>query len=535
MGEHTSILDEHNKIILVDLYDVLFGDQSEIDTLLAMAGKPPGRMIEAGCGTGRVLLEFAHHGWEAVGFDFDPRVLAIAAKKLAQNSAYISAAPTVLLRQGDMRHDWPGQDTDVAVLASSTLLLPFQPERDLLTFNGVEIDFLSGENNEWKLNSFQIPIGIVKFPAKGAPGSMPIGARNRVRIDIDVGNEPLGEELWCTSIDWGTLNFKAMSPVVMVHGNSSDGAFFDLHDFVEALNSGGLLNDFSINFVPNATTVAVNAAKLKSVLPPIVNSFGVDSIHLVAHSKGGLDTREFLAKHSRDLSFAILSLTTLSTPHNGSIAADVIINYRNALAKNAKVDFVDFPGLADKVISLTPTNPGYPNLTTSFASSFNAQNLPQLPKTTIYNTIAADADRNNNDKIDILPEWQALLLDSAALAALSPAKQERIVNTAYQVLLTTSRVTMTCRRRTGFFGGTKLVCTITAVQAGLPIPNDTMVTIPSGMGQTADLMGFGALVQNSMAFMGANGKNHSSVAEADVAAVVIGWLIQAERAIGDLR
>ena len=59
-------------------------------------------------------------------------------------------------------------------------------------------------------------------------------------------------------------------------------------------------------------------------IPAIAKSFGATGIHLVAHSKGGLDVREYLAQYqpSHDKEFKVLSYTTLSTPHNGSALAD---------------------------------------------------------------------------------------------------------------------------------------------------------------------------------------------------------------------
>ncbi|KKK88961.1 hypothetical protein LCGC14_2737890, partial [marine sediment metagenome] len=72
--------------------------------------------------------------------------------------------------------------------------------------------------------------------------------------------------------------------------------------------------DNSISMEPNATYVIVNSVELNRSFQEIVASFGVDSVHLVVHSKGGLDTRDYLARfhsnHEQD--FSILSYTSLS-------------------------------------------------------------------------------------------------------------------------------------------------------------------------------------------------------------------------------
>ena len=61
-------------------------------------------------------------------------------------------------------------------------------------------------------------------------------------------------------------------------------------------------------------------------IPTVATSFGVDSVHLVTHSKGGLDARDYLANYQSqfDDQFEILSLTTLGGPHNGSALADLV-------------------------------------------------------------------------------------------------------------------------------------------------------------------------------------------------------------------
>ena len=51
-----------------------------------VAGKN-GRVLDAGCGTGRVSIELARRGFEVDGLDTDPRVIAIAKTMAAQSDA----------------------------------------------------------------------------------------------------------------------------------------------------------------------------------------------------------------------------------------------------------------------------------------------------------------------------------------------------------------------------------------------------------------------------------------------------------------
>lgn len=411
---------------------------------------------------------------------------------------------------------------------------PFQPERDRVSFNGQVIGFLDGEDNQWKLNSFEIPIEKVKFAARGAIGSMPSPARNEVRIDIDTAN---AAEVWCTSIDWSAQSFKAMSPIILIHGNNSDGGFFARQGFTGELQTQRLLFDNSISLA--TTTVAANGSQLDNLIPGIVKSFGVDSAHLVVHSKGGLDSREYLANFQpgHDADFKILSYTSLSTPHNGSVGADLLVQRAAALAVTTNIEYEGFPRFTQTVAEQTGLDAGTPNLTTTFTAAFNAANIPRLPGGIVFNTVAADADTNGNGEIDRSPdEYAQLRAESPALTALDNTnfghtKTRIAVNTVYQVLRTTAGVTLTYRTERTLFGGSRTVAVLTAVPTAGPLGNDVLVPIPSGRGVGS----IAGRTTNTMTFNGAAGRNHSNVADGGVARTVVPWIIGVERTNGDLK
>jgi pimeloyl-ACP methyl ester carboxylesterase len=433
-------------------------------------------------------------------------------------------SPTVTLIQ-------PSFDVD-----SGAVVPPFQPEVDRVSFNGQQIGFLSGEDNQWKLNSFEIPIAKVKFAARGANGSAPAPARNEIRIDIDTANS---EEVWCTAVDWGAGSFKAMSPIILVHGNGSDGGFFQRQGFTGELQNRHLLFDNSINMA--TSTVAAHGSQLNSLIPAIVKSFGVDSVHVVVHSKGGLDTRDYLANYqpSHDADFKVLSFTSLSTPHNGSVGADLLVQRATALTVTTNIEFSGFPTFTQTVAEQTGLDAGTPNLTTTFVAGFNAANVGRLPAGVVFNTVQADADRNGNAEIDRSPdEYAELRAESADLTALDNTnfgntKTRIAVDTVYQVLRRVGGVTLTYRTDHGFLGlgSARTVAVLTAVPNATPLGNDVLVPIPSGQG-VGSIQG---RVKNTFTFNGANGRNHSSIANGGVAATVAPWIVGVERASGDLK
>lgn len=426
----------------------------------------------------------------------------------------------------------PAFDVDSGAVVSG-----ISPERDRVSFNGQVLGFLSGSDNTWVLNRFEVPIEKVKFAARGANGAQPSAALNEVKIEIDTANS---SEQWCTSIDWGSQSFKAMSPVILVHGNNSDGKFFERRGFTRELESRRLLFDDSINLDTN--TIAVNAAKLNELIPAIAKSFGVDSVHLVAHSKGGLDSREYLATYQRahDRDFKVLSYTSLSTPHNGSVGADLVEKRQEALKITSNVEFSGFPTFIGSVAEKLNPDRGTPDLTTYSAANFNARNVPRLPADTTFNTVAADADRGGGGGAFPLEvaEYQELIDESEELQnALKTfgggTKVNLFVNVAYKVLRDTQSVQLSVeeRREFVFFGKKYTVVVVKSVPNPNALGNDVLVTIPSGRGDGS----FSGRVTNQATFDGSQARNHSSVANQGVAQRVVPWIINAEKSKGDLR
>ena len=116
---------------------------------------------------------------------------------------------------------------------------------------------------------------------------------------------------------------KTKYPILMVHG-----VFF--RDF-EHLNYWGRIpaelmeNGAKIYYGNHNSAAAVrdSAKELETRIRQIVEETGCEKVNVVAHSKGGLDTRAAIALTSaRDY---IASLTTINTPHRGCEFADYLL------------------------------------------------------------------------------------------------------------------------------------------------------------------------------------------------------------------
>lgn len=66
-----------------------------------------------------------------------------------------------------------------------------------------------------------------------------------------------------------------------------------------------------------------NANKIKETVEKIINKYGYEKVNIIAHSKGGIESRYAITKlgiHDK-----VASLTTINTPHRGAALADIAV------------------------------------------------------------------------------------------------------------------------------------------------------------------------------------------------------------------
>jgi pimeloyl-ACP methyl ester carboxylesterase len=406
-----------------------------------------------------------------------------------------------------------------------------QPEDDRVFFNNVYVGSLSGTNRAWGASPFTIPIDQVKFPSRGI-GAAPSPAMNAVRIEIDKANSS-AQRVWCTAVDWAALRIKAMSPIVLIHGNGQSSAFFDKHGFTNpGLVAHSIPHDNSITMV--TASIADHAAQLASLLPPIVRSFGADSVHLVAHSKGGLDSRAFLTKYYKPQrsggEFTVLSLLTLSTPHKGTALLDALVAQEQKAFIQSPLSMNLAPVFGKILWACNQSvDAGRRDLTTHAVATFDAANRRWLPRSTVFGVISADADRDLSGHIEFdVDRVQALADDDDCLQQLkttvSAAFAARSVDLLYQFLRNTRSMSVQFVP----VGAPFLYFSYLGVAVHGGGPNDTLVTVESAEAG-------GAPFEPVMSFVAADGRNHSTIADTGVAEVAIPFLQDVDRTIGDLR
>jgi len=89
--------------VVADLYDHVgpYRDRADVDFYVEEARSAGGRVLELGCGTGRILIPTARAGVEVVGLDSSPSMLAICRERLSAEPPEVRHR--VELVRGDMR------------------------------------------------------------------------------------------------------------------------------------------------------------------------------------------------------------------------------------------------------------------------------------------------------------------------------------------------------------------------------------------------------------------------------------------------
>src|ERR1051325_5964767 len=370
------------------------------------------------------------------------------------------------------------------------------PEVDKIQFNGHDLGALTGDNNIWKLNEFSIPIEWIRFPlpAMGGPaqneptGGDPVAADNRITILIDQASG--SSENWCMAVDWAQLEFKAIAPIFLVHGIAAQSDTWDT-SFRTYFDTAGVPYSSNISLIANGS-VAQNAPVLGARLNQMIKAFGAKKYHIVAHSKGGLDTRLYTNTLYNPQTAKLLSVSTLSTPHHGSVLADIVHAARTTndpqssdpdiqrIISTELLPFFSFP----------PQEPGILDLQTARAATFNASQ--PLRSDIQWWGWGANADANGNGTIDVPSETSGMIPTSLPTGFVS-----KVTNATYRVLANVEKVKITTE--TSLWGLNEYTTIEKGTTYGFQVGNDLAVTTLS------------AFPPPGGSFMGAFQANHTTI------------------------
>ncbi len=210
-----------------------------------------------------------------------------------------------------------------------------------------DLRLVSGDdssNKKWQVLAIEFDASMLKFPERvsdvdgisNVMSAYPKPAMNEVSIRIDKGN--MG---WALEVDWAVVEFRAMSPILLVHGAGGD------HDFwgglPEHLAGVDFVNAFYVRRKPKypiedridvlgpgpgktAGTAMIDEGgkSLAEEVPKRTAAFGAFGFNVICHSKGGLWMRDYVERFMSQDKLSLASFITLSTPHYGSVLADYV-------------------------------------------------------------------------------------------------------------------------------------------------------------------------------------------------------------------
>lgn len=122
-------------------------------------------------------------------------------------------------------------------------------------------------------------------------------------------------------------------PVLLCHGFGALGNVARkglLHEIAMMYRARGIMA-FAPNIVPYGR-IETRAKAWMEILKHIIKQTGAGKLHVVAHSMGGLDMRyaiSHLGAHRQ-----VSSLTTISTPHRGTVLADFMLRTPDHILSN---------------------------------------------------------------------------------------------------------------------------------------------------------------------------------------------------------
>jgi hypothetical protein len=227
-------------------------------------------------------------------------------------------------------------------------------------------------------------------------------------------------------------------------------------------------------------TILGNGALLADQLAALAASFGAKKCHVIAHSKGGLDTRAYLNHQYDPDQLKVLSVYTLSTPHHGTIVSDIIVAKREHNNEHPESSNPDIEYLISHDYSwasrFTPQQPAIGDQTTVHMAQFN-EDYPGIPGGILFYNYGADADLNHNGRIEAGETADLLTVLGINLP---PAMAAAAGTAMYRAIGNTASIRVTVGTRPGRIWGVNTFTAIEVASVNSPFAvNDLVVSAAS--------------------------------------------------------
>lgn len=126
--------------------------------------------------------------------------------------------------------------------------------------------------------------------------------------------------------------YKLKYPVVLVHGIAAKDNSLFWGRIPERLKESG--TEVTLGQTDSWGSIENNANSLRKTIDTVLEKYNTNKVNIIAHSKGGLDSRYVISK--MEYASKVASLSTISTPHLGSEIADYIFDKKYIHTRYAK-------------------------------------------------------------------------------------------------------------------------------------------------------------------------------------------------------
>ncbi|MDE6774939.1 MAG: hypothetical protein K2J37_01330 [Ruminococcus sp.] len=161
-------------------------------------------------------------------------------------------------------------------------------------------------------------------------------------------------------------------------------------------------------------SIESNCVKLEKSLLDFISESGTEKVNIIAHSKGGIEARYLIS--TMGLGKYIASVTTISSPHNGSKTMDKLMKLPDFLLRGGSSVFDFFMKLGGD--GNPQTYRCLEQLTTGFMNGFNEKN-PDEPDI-YYRSYAFEMRSVFSDVIMAVPWATVKMLNGRSDGMLSP-------------------------------------------------------------------------------------------------------------------
>lgn len=180
--------------------------------------------------------------------------------------------------------------------------------------------------------------------------------------------------------------------------------FLNANGFPQVLNTD----------VEFAGSVAERSEQLKTEVNDFLHATGAEKVHIIAHSMGGLDARRMIV--NLEMAEKVASLTTIGTPHRGTILADKLLD-------NNGIFLLD---TLEKIFNLSLD--GFRDLTVETCEAFNQDaEDAEARNSVVYQTYASSEDFSRMF-LPLIPSWAIINLHGESNDGLVPFKSQQWKN-----------------------------------------------------------------------------------------------------------